>query len=159
MRIWTVRIESFIFCRRTPLNSQNSIRKKFEQVWEIPEISHISGNFCLFPEIFAQKRIFRNPRHIGASESEKNKFRGKFFRIDLFFKVGKHHFRCLRALSNCSLAALSPQKWSQSANFKRAPIRQSCTFPEAQVLLQRGTTVGAFEHNRGSTSGSLGEQI
>ena len=39
MRIWTVRIESFIFCRRTSLNSQNSIRKKFEQVGEIPEIS------------------------------------------------------------------------------------------------------------------------
>ena len=41
MRIWTVRTESFIFCRRTPLNSQNSIRKKFEQVGEIPEISPI----------------------------------------------------------------------------------------------------------------------
>ena len=45
MRIWTVRIESFIFCRRTSLNSQNSltIRKKFEQVGEIPEIS-VLGN-------------------------------------------------------------------------------------------------------------------
>ena len=43
MRIWTVRIESFIFCRRTPLNSQNSIRKKFEQVGDIPEIS-VLGN-------------------------------------------------------------------------------------------------------------------
>ena len=41
MRIWTVRTESFIFCRRTPLNSQNSIRKKLEQVGEIPEISPI----------------------------------------------------------------------------------------------------------------------
>ena len=41
MRIWTVHIESFIFCRHTSLNSQNIFSKKFEQVGEIPEISLI----------------------------------------------------------------------------------------------------------------------
>jgi hypothetical protein len=46
MRNRTVRIEAVNFCRRSPLNSQNSIRKKFQPVGEIPE-------FCLFwPKIY-----------------------------------------------------------------------------------------------------------
>ena len=38
LQIWRYLVGRFIFCRRPPLNSQNSIRKKFEQVGDIPEI-------------------------------------------------------------------------------------------------------------------------